>query len=306
MIRYGRDAKCRVWRGPEDPDLSDDEWEQDFTAKLACGSQQLPLERDNGLQLRTMVQHLYQQVEEVAASEDHLNEITMTALQVVDNITGINQEGDETSGNPNPSLTGDQDNEDGHNANFGTGGDPDMAGGSNPLPADDVDRVNNDKGNYPSTASQDWRHDAIYDSLETERAKDAKALEEAMQLLNTGSSTMNLGAAVMLVNLVATHPGITDRAADDLFATVRSLLPLDNTLPVSSYQAKTLTRRLGLDFKNIDGCPSGCVLFDEEGREDLDRCPVCNCPQYRDMLWRTKPLKVMRFFPVTPRLQRFY
>ena len=144
------------------------------------------------------------------------------------------------------------------------------------------------------------------ENLDEERVKDAKALEEAMCQLFQGSTNTKLGATVMVVNLVATHTGITEKAADDIFATMRCLLPQDNCLPASLYQAKTLTKRLGLDFRNIDGCPNGCVLFDEPDMRDLDRCPTCSAPRYKDMFNRNRPLKVLRFFPPTPRLQRFF
>ena len=124
--------------------------------------------------------------------------------------------------------------------------------------------------------------------------------------LYTGSSNTKLGATVMIVNIVATHSGITEKAADDIFATIKCLLPGDNTLPGSLYQAKTLTRRLGLDFKNIDGCPNGCVLFDDADKRDLERCPSCTAPRFKDMINKARPLKVLRFFPPIPRLQRFF
>lgn len=127
-----------------------------------------------------------------------------------------------------------------------------------------------------------------------------------MQLLYKDSAHSKLAATIMVVNLVATHTGITEKAADDILSTFKFLLPANNCLPSSLYQAKTMTKRLGLDFKNIEGCPKGCVLFDQEATKDLDRCPHCKSPRYRDMVHKIRPLKVLRHFPVTPRLLRFY
>ena len=72
------------------------------------------------------------------------------------------------------------------------------------------------------------------------------------------------------------------------------------------YQAKTLTTRLGLDYRNIDNCPNGCVLFDEPETSGLERCSRCSAPRYGDMFNRTRPLKFLRQFRISPRLQRFY
>ena len=127
-----------------------------------------------------------------------------------------------------------------------------------------------------------------------------------MGMLYSGSKHSKLGATVMMVNLVAIHSGITKKAAEDILAIVKYLLPSDNCQPESMYQAKALTKRLGLDFRNIHVCPRGCVLFDQEDTKELERCPRCGAPRYKDMLSRTRPLKVLRFFPVTPRLKRFF
>lgn len=62
LLRHGRSSECRTWRGPDDPDSSDDEWEQDFTNQIqATTSHTQP--RDNGVQVRTILQHMYQEVD---------------------------------------------------------------------------------------------------------------------------------------------------------------------------------------------------------------------------------------------------
>ncbi|KAG0571723.1 hypothetical protein KC19_VG037100 [Ceratodon purpureus] len=107
------------------------------------------------------------------------------------------------------------------------------------------------------------------EQLEIERLKDAQTLGDAMRLLYEGSKNTKLGPTMMLVNLVATHPGISDKAADDILATFKCLLPDDNCLPAWMYQANSLTKRLRLDFCNIDGCPKRCVLYDQEKTRNL-------------------------------------
>ena len=300
LIKFGRSPDCRTWRGPLEPDSSDEEWERDSTEKIAQALRNTR-ERDNGLQMRDMLQDIYQQVEEAGATENALNEIAMTALQTSDDITSINEDDRPSTNSESHPAEGAQDN---------PGTDTDEA-----VHRDEGDTLPDDCGcgtthaqtcNIPSTLPDDsWQDDGSRERLENERAQDARSLEDAMRLLYNGSQTTKLGATVMVVNLVATHPGITNKAADDIFATIKCLLPPDNCLPGSLYQAKALTNRLGLDFKNIEGCPTGCILFNDEDTKDLDRCTVCNSPRYRDMINRTRPLKVLRFFPVTPRLLRF-
>ena len=281
LYKHGRYADCRTWRGPDDPDSSDEEWEADFTNKILPPSSNTE-QRDNDVQVRSMMQDIYQEVDAFITTEDTLNNITAAALETVDGITGLNDDYGEPS---------DANVASGDNGGHGVGG------------------VDTDKAEH-GTREQFNIHagppDANSERLEEERVKDAKALEDAMQVLYKDPVHSKLAATIMVVNLVATHTGITEKAADDILATIKCLLPGNDCLPPSMYHAKTLTKRLGLDFKNIDGCLNGCVLFDEENTKSLDRCPRCDAPRYRDMLHRTRPLKVLRQFPVTPRLQRFY
>ena len=75
---------------------------------------------------------------------------------------------------------------------------------------------------------------------------------------------------------------MTTRYGDDLFAIVRAILPDENCLPGLLYQAKKLTKHLGLDFVNIHSCPKRCTLYNEEHTKDLVKCPHCKESRYRD------------------------
>ena len=326
LLRHGRSSECRTWRGPDEPDSSDEEWEQEYTnsiQELASRNQQ----KDNGVQVRTMMQHIFQEVDAFIDTEDKLNNIAVAALEEADEITGVNsgdRDNQEDQGEqPNPShQCGGENNINAESGEFSG----DRMDGQEPVreeqgigeastfnvPEEGDNRSTEDINHNIGHSEQHNNNDNPVplnpdsERLEGERLKDAKALEDAMELLYKDSKHSKLAATIMVVNLVATHSGITEKAADDILATFKNLLPANNCLPGSMYQAKTLTRRLGLDFTNIDGCPQGCVLFDQEDTKNLDRCPKCHSSRYADMLHRTRPLKVLRQFPVTPRLVRFY
>ena len=231
-------------------------------------------------------------MEASAESEERLNEETLNALHTSDQMLGINV-GEPIGGAPSDGQTSGHAEEDTTNVS------------NSDIPnRPDLQRDNGEAG--ASTVPCAPQNNVNSQQLDKERIKDAKALEDAMRNLFDGSTNSNLGATVMLVNLVATHPCITKKAADDIFVTMKCLLPPDNNLPRSLYQAKTLTNRLGLQFTNIDGCPNGCVLFDKPVKKDLDRCTMSEAPKYKDMFRRTRLLKVLRYLRLTPRLQRFY
>ena len=68
----------------------------------------------------------------------------------------------------------------------------------------------------------------------------------------------------------------------------------------------SIIRRLGLGYVSIHVCPNNCVLF----RKDLakhDNCPKCNASRWKDADGKKSiPEKVLRHFPLIPRLQRMF
>lgn len=77
-------------------------------------------------------------------------------------------------------------------------------------------------------------------------------------------------------------------------------------LPKSYYEAKSQLRALGLGYESIDICKNDCVLFWKENA-NLSECPICAESQWADKGAKGKKVahKVLRYFPITPRLKRF-
>jgi hypothetical protein len=134
---------------------------------------------------------------------------------------------------------------------------------------------------------------------------DPYALEEAIKSLYAGARSTKLAATVLLMNLCTVH-GVSNCFVDELFTILQGhLLPEENCLPKNYYVVKTLTRNLGLSYNTIHACESGCVLF-RGVHADKERCPKCSKPRFKDE-WRKKfPVKVLRHFPLIPRLQRLF
>ena len=63
-------------------------------------------------------------------------------------------------------------------------------------------------------------------------------------------------------------------AFDGLLMVIGSLLPDDNVLPKSKYEAQKLLRALKMTFEQIHACSKGCVLFRKEYTE-AKYCPKC-------------------------------
>ena len=126
-----------------------------------------------------------------------------------------------------------------------------------------------------------------------------------MEALYDGSKSSKLAATILLMNLCTVH-GVSNQCANKFFSILHlHLLPKNNTLPKNYHAAKSLTMKLGLKYKTIHACEKGCMLFRGEHANAL-RCPKCNGRRYRDEDRRAIPLKVLRHFPLIPRLQRMF
>jgi hypothetical protein len=107
------------------------------------------------------------------------------------------------------------------------------------------------------------------------------------------------------MNLCTVH-GVTNGFVDELFTILNShLLPTENVLPKNYYATRSLTTKLGLSYNSIHAYDKGCVFFRGEHAEAV-RCPKCGSPRYVDKIRKKVPVKVLRHFPIIPRLQRMF
>ncbi|KAK9048019.1 hypothetical protein SSX86_033019 [Deinandra increscens subsp. villosa] len=80
----------------------------------------------------------------------------------------------------------------------------------------------------------------------------------------------------------------------------------DANFPKNHYEAKKYLRTLGLGYESIHACKHDCALFWKENAE-LQNCPVCSTSRYEEnSKGKKKPVKVLRYFPITSRLKRLY
>ncbi|XP_023736641.1 uncharacterized protein LOC111884567 [Lactuca sativa] len=99
----------------------------------------------------------------------------------------------------------------------------------------------------------------------------------------------------------------TDSSFDQLLELLHSTFPQDNKVPRSYYLAKKKLKKIGLGYESIPVCKNDCSLFWKEQRS-LQICPVCKESQWIVKNTKGKKVahKVLRYFPMTPRLRRFY
>ena len=134
---------------------------------------------------------------------------------------------------------------------------------------------------------------------------DPHELEEVIDELYHGAKSSILAATILIMTLCTVH-GVSNKFADQLFTLFREhLLPSENMLPKNLHAAKVLIQKLGLNYKTIHACQAGCVLFRGQ-YEGATSCPKCNKPRYKDEAKKQRPWKVLRQFPLIPRLRRMF
>ena len=128
-------------------------------------------------------------------------------------------------------------------------------------------------------------------------------LKEARTPFIKDSPTNRLQTILMFLNLCNIF-GVPNACVDELLKLFKhDLLPKENTCPPSHYEAQKLVRKLGLSYNIILACKNGHCLFRNE-LKDAKECPQCKSryiPGSDSIL-----VKVLRHFPLIPRLLRTY
>jgi len=99
---------------------------------------------------------------------------------------------------------------------------------------------------------------------------------------------------------------------DGMLALIASMLPEGHVLPKSLYECQKLLDGLKMPYEQIHACPNGCVLFRKE-HEHEKYCSKCKSSRYLEVdsgdghkKQLTVPMKILRYLPFVPRIQRLY
>ena len=183
-----------------------------------------------------------------------------------------------------------------------------------PMEEPEVDVAENDPSDDLGQALHNVQADC---ESETERLKFQKLLEDHHKLLypDCQNGFKKLGTTLELLQWKATN-GVSDKGFGELLKLVKKMLPKDNELPATTYEAKKLVCPLGLEVQKIHACPNDCILYRGE-YENLDACPVCSALRYKirkddpgdvegEPPRKRVPAKVMWYLPIIPRLKRLF
>ncbi|XP_024190647.1 uncharacterized protein LOC112194661 [Rosa chinensis] len=131
-------------------------------------------------------------------------------------------------------------------------------------------------------------------------------LEKADAELYPGAGKKMFDFLIKLYQIKALNSW-SDVSFTQLLELLKAYLPPGESLPASFYLTKKFIKSLGLTYQKIDACPNDCMLYWKEYASNTV-CHVCGTSRYKENTSPTKkvPAKVLRYFPLGPRLQRLY
>ncbi|KAF7113327.1 hypothetical protein RHSIM_RhsimUnG0137300 [Rhododendron simsii] len=148
-------------------------------------------------------------------------------------------------------------------------------------------------------------------NLERENVRNFEKLFNAAQCKAYLGCAKTVLAFVVKMLHVKVFKKLGNETFDMIMKIIKEMLPVDreieSTIPWNIYDAKKFLRDLGLGYIPIHACKYDCALFWKENA-NLDNCPTCNEPRYKvnDGKGKKIPQKILRYLPLTPRLQRLY
>ena len=148
---------------------------------------------------------------------------------------------------------------------------------------------------------------AFNDVVDDDYQKYDRLLVEAQTPLYPGSTETVLGAVLKAMEMKVKN-GWSDKSMHDHCRYIRDLLPSGHNYPIDFGRMKKICRDIGLGYEAIDACEYNCVLFYKR-YENYTECPTCQTSRWMPCEGgnNTKvSRKVLRYFPLTPRLKRLY
>jgi len=134
-----------------------------------------------------------------------------------------------------------------------------------------------------------------------------KLLKDAQTELYPGCTKVSkLSFIVKLLHLKCINHW-SNKSMDELLIFFKEVLPDGSFVPTSFYEAKKVLHDLGLGYTKIDACQNDCILYWHD-YANAQSCPKCGKSRWKSQEHKGKKVahKVLRHFPIKPRLQRLY
>ena len=149
---------------------------------------------------------------------------------------------------------------------------------------------------------------------EKEKLKFDRLLDASNKGLYEGCTTFSKLSFLLRLFCIKCMFHLPAEAFDMLLELLIEAFPQIMHFPSSYYESKKMIKHLGLGYEKIDACPNNCILYRGEFSEK-NECPKCNAPRWKSKYdtssengttKKGEPVKVLRYFPLIPRLKRLY
>ena len=130
-----------------------------------------------------------------------------------------------------------------------------------------------------------------------------RMIANAEELVHDQTKHSTLSATARLISIKSQY-NLSIACYDDIVALIQELLPADSKFPKDFYSSKKMLEGLGMPYEKIHVCYKNCMLYYKDNR-DKQKCDYCDTPRYVDGSNKI-PRKVLRYLPITDRLQRLY
>ncbi|XP_077237173.1 uncharacterized protein LOC143878834 [Tasmannia lanceolata] len=177
-------------------------------------------------------------------------------------------------------------------------------------------RLNHNQDNLP-TGNGERPNQTSREGPDANAKKFYKLVEDAELELYPGCKLSKLSFVVQIFHIKCLN-GWSNKSFTMLLELLKEAFPTGASVPESFYETKKIISDLGLHYDKIDACPNDCMLFwKEDAKETV--CRICGASRWKTYALHpddaiTQPLrkdpkipaKILRYFPITPRLQRLY
>ncbi|WMV26375.1 hypothetical protein MTR67_019760 [Solanum verrucosum] len=163
--------------------------------------------------------------------------------------------------------------------------------------------------NVPDVSCEPINGEKILKKEHTERqdedyAKLFELIEDGKQPLYEGCKKYSKLSFLIRLYHIKCLCRMTDKAMGMILELLKDAFE-DAKIPASFYEAKKTINKLGLNYTKIHACPNDCMLYFGKDDEGLQECKKCKTSRWKDKN-KKQPAKILRYFPLKPRLQRLY
>ena len=159
--------------------------------------------------------------------------------------------------------------------------------------------------NEPNALNEEAIGDGVFNEMPNDATHIQELLKDGSQELYEGCKKYTKLSFIVKLYHIKCLCRISDKAMTMIIELLRDAFEVAK-LPLSFYEAKKTINKLGLNFKRIHACPNDCMLYwDGTGDEEKQFCTRCKASRWKDV-GKKKPAKILRYFPLKPRLQRLF